>query len=220
MLAKGVNDDAGNLTPRVAFRLFASKLAPTDDRSLLEYPMKAWRVLVIAMSFLLLSGCLVTFKEPLPASEAAPDALLGKWASRNAWGEPLDLQISRTGQHRYKAVSTSQAEPVKRDEYEFSVSRHGSRWYLSAPLPDKLGGHFILAGFELNDARELVVYNLDPEAVNQAIAQKILIGSSVETAEGDGILIDSPMNQVLAYLDDPANADVFVEAVRYQRVGK
>ena len=182
--------------------------------------MKTWRVVVTAMVLLLLSGCLVTFKEPLPASEAAPDALLGKWASRNAWGEPLDLQISRVGQHRYKAVSTSQTQPIKRDEYLFSVSRHGNRWYLSAPLPDKLGGHFILAGFELNEARELVVYNLDPEAINQAIAQKILIGSSVETAEGGGTLIDSPMNQVLAYLDDPANADVFVEAVRYQRVGK
>ena len=65
-----------------------------------------------------------------------------------------------------------------------------------------------------------MVYNLDPEAINQAIAQKILQGSSVETVEGDGTLIDSPMSQVLAYLDDPANADVFVEAVRYQRVGK
>ena len=220
MLAKGVNDDAGNLTPRVALRLFASKLAPTEDRSLLECPMKAWRVLVVAMSFLLLSGCLVTFKEPLPASEAAPEALLGKWASKNAWGESLNLQISRAGKRRYKAVSTSQTKPVKRDEYLFSVSRHGNRWYLSAPLPDKLGGHFILAGFEFNDARELVVYNLDPEAINQAIAQKILTGSRVETVGGDGTLVDSPMSQVLAYLDDPANADVFVEAVRYQRVGK
>ncbi|NNA89305.1 hypothetical protein [Pseudomonas gessardii] len=182
--------------------------------------MKTWRVLITAMAFLLLGGCLVTFKEPLPASEAAPDALLGKWASTNAWGEPLDLQISRAGQHRYKAVSTSQSQPVKRDEYLFSVSRHGNRWYLSAPLPGKLGGHFILAGFELNKARELVVYNLDPEAINQVIAQKILLGSRVETAEGDATLIDSPMSQVLPYLDDPANADVFVEAVRYQRVGK
>ena len=33
--------------------------------------MKAWRALVV-LSFLLLSGCLVTFKEPIPANEAAP----------------------------------------------------------------------------------------------------------------------------------------------------
>ena len=31
--------------------------------------MKAWRGVLIALSFLLLSGCLVTFKDPLPASE-------------------------------------------------------------------------------------------------------------------------------------------------------
>ena len=35
-----------------------------------------------------------------------------------------------------------------------------------------------------------------------------------------GVLVDSPMNQVFAYLDDPANADVFVEAVRYRRADK
>ena len=48
--------------------------------------MKAWRVVVIALSFLLLSGCLVTFKEPLPTNEPAPKGLLGKWTSTNAWG--------------------------------------------------------------------------------------------------------------------------------------
>lgn len=182
--------------------------------------MKAWRVVVIAVSFLLLSGCLVTFKDPLPASEAAPDALLGKWASKNAWGEPLNLQISRAGENRYKAVSYPKAKPGARDEYLFSVSRHGNRWYLSASLPDNFGGHFILAGFEFDEKHELVVYNLDLEQINQAIGQKTLSGAAVETVEGDGVLIDSPMSQVFAYLDDPANADVFVEAVRYQRAGK
>jgi hypothetical protein len=182
--------------------------------------MKRWRVPVIALSFLLLSGCLVTFKDPLPAGEAAPDALLGQWSSKNAWGEPLNLHITRADDHRYKAVSYPEAKPGQRDEYLFTVSRHGNRWYLSAPLPEKLGGHFILAGFEFDEKHELVVYNLDLEQINQAIGQKALSGSSVETVEGDGVLIDSPMDRVFAYLDDPANADVFVEAVRYQRASK
>ena len=186
----------------------------------MEYAMKAWRVAIIALSFLLLSGCLVTFKDPLPACENAPAALLGHWSSKNAWGEPLNLQITRVGEHRYKAVSYPKAKPGQRDEYLFTVSRHGSRWYLSAPLPDKLGGHFFLAGFEFDEKHELVVYNLDLEQIHQAIGQKVLHGSTVDTVEGDGVLVDSPMDQVFAYLDDPANADVFVEAVRYQRAGK
>ena len=49
------------------------------------------------MSFLLLGGCLVTFHEPLPSNQAAPKALLGKWSSKDAWGEPLKLTISRSG---------------------------------------------------------------------------------------------------------------------------
>ena len=182
--------------------------------------MKTWRVAVIALSFLLLSGCLVTFKDPLPAHDAAPQALLGQWSSKNAWGEPLNLHITAMGEHRYKAVSYPTAKPGQRDEYRFSVSRHGSRWYLSAPLPAKLGGHFILAGFEINEKHELVVYNLDLEQIHQAMDQKALHGSTVETVEGAGVLVDSPLDQVFAYLDDPANADVFVEAARYRRADK
>ncbi|WP_339451259.1 hypothetical protein [Pseudomonas sp. JAI120] len=182
--------------------------------------MKTWRVAIIALSFLLLSGCLVTFKDPLPAHEAAPDELLGHWTSRNAWGEPLNLHISRIGEHRYKAVSYPKATPAQRDEYLFTVSRHGSRWYLSAPLPARFGGHYFLAGFEFDDKHELVVYNLDLEQIHQAIGQQVLQGSSVDTVEGTGVRVDSSMSQVFAYLDDPANADVFVEAVRYRRAGK
>lgn len=67
--------------------------------------MQAWRVL-IALSFLLLSGCLVAFKEPLPAAQAAPAQLLGKWASKNAWGEPLNIQLSQIGANRYREPRT------------------------------------------------------------------------------------------------------------------
>ncbi|UII72721.1 hypothetical protein LVW35_05945 [Pseudomonas sp. HN11] len=182
--------------------------------------MKTWRVVVTALSFLLLSGCLVTFKDPLPAHDAAPQALLGQWSSKNAWGEPLNLHITVVGEHRYKAVSYPTAKPGQRDEYLFTVSRHGNRWYLSAPLPAKLGGNFILAGFEFDKKGELVVYSLDLEQIHQAMGQKALHGSTVETVEGAGVLVDSSLDQVFAYLDDPANADVFVEVVRYQRAGK
>jgi hypothetical protein len=182
--------------------------------------MKAWRVVVIALSFLLLGGCLVTFKEPLPASEPAPKGLLGKWTSTNGWGEPLNLELTRIGDNRYQAVSYYRARPREREAYSFTVSRHGSRWYLSAKVPAQFGGHFTIAGFELTDRHELVVYNLDLEQIKQALGQKALSGESFQTDDGDGVLINSQMDQVSAYLDDPANSDVFVEALRYQRQAK
>lgn len=182
--------------------------------------MKAWRAVVIALSFLLLSGCLVTFKEPLPTSEPAPKGLLGKWTSTNAWGEPLNLELTRIGDNRYQAVSYFKARPKERESYPFTVSHHGSRWYLSAKVPARFGGHFTIAGFELTDKRELVVYNLDLEQIKQALGQKILSGEGFQTDDGEGVLIDSKMDRVSAYLDDPANSDVFVEAVRYQRQAK
>ncbi|KHA75048.1 lipoprotein [Pseudomonas chlororaphis] len=179
--------------------------------------MKAWRGVLIALSFLLLSGCLVTFKEPLTTSDPAPKGLLGKWSSTNAWGEPMNLELTRLGNDRYQAVTYFKAKPREREAYPFTVSRHGSRWYLSAKVPAQYGGHFTIAGFELTDKHELVVYNLDLEQINQAIKQKALDGQAFQTDDGDGVHVDSNLDKVFAYLDDPANSDVFVEAVRYQR---
>jgi hypothetical protein len=181
--------------------------------------MKAWRLLV-ALSFLLLSGCLVTFKDPIPAHEAAPSPLLGTWTSKNAWGEPLELEISRAGSNEYKAVSYRKGDRKNRDEYPFTVSRHGSRWYLCASLPDKYGGHYVMAGFELAETGELVVYNLDMDRFNQWVEHKALSGEKIPTGKGEGLLITSPLDQVFGYLNDPANSDVFLEVARYQRLPK
>ena len=67
---------------------------------------------------------------------------------------------------------------------------------------------------------ELVIYELDLEQIRQAIGQSALAGDTVETPEGAGVQIDSPSSTVFAYLDDPANSDVFVETARYQRAAK
>ncbi|KAB0498847.1 hypothetical protein [Pseudomonas vancouverensis] len=179
--------------------------------------MKTWRVAVIALSFLLLSGCLVTFKEPLPTRDPAPKGLLGKWTSTNGWGEPLNLELTRIGDNQYQAVSYYLARPKVREAYPFTLSHHGNRWYVSAKVPAQYGGQFTIAGFELTDKHELVVYSLDLEQINQAIRQKALNGQGFQTSDGDGVQVDSTVEQVAAYLDDPANSDVFVEAVRYQR---
>src|SRR3546814_13370119 len=98
--------------------------------------MKAWRAVVMAVSLLLLSGCLVSFKAPLPDSEAAPQGLVGHWTSTNAWGEPLNLELAEVGPRRYQAVTYFRAKPLEREAIPVTGSRPGSRWYLSAPRPD------------------------------------------------------------------------------------
>jgi hypothetical protein len=185
--------------------------------------MKVWSVL-LALSFALLSGCLVTFKDPLANHDTAPAKLLGTWTSKNAWGEPLELEISRTGADQYRAISYQKGDRKNRDEYSFTVSRHGSRWYLSAALPDKYGANYVIGGFELvdndNAADELVVYELDLERMQQLVEQKVFDGQPIETEKGDGVLITTSMDKVFAYLDDSANSDVFQKAAEYQRMNK
>jgi len=184
-----------------------------------ESLMKAWRVVLLTLSFLLLGGCLVTFHEPLASHQAAPKGLVGTWSSKDAWGEPLKLTISRGAGDAYKAVAKAQGKAP--EHYSFTVSRHGNRWYLSAAVPKRLGGNFLIGGFDIVDGKQLVIYNLDLEQVQQAIDKKELSGRSIQVPDdnGDGVLIDSPPARVLAYLDDPANSDLFVEVARFQRSG-
>lgn len=183
--------------------------------------MNTWRAL-LAVSFLLLGGCLVTFKDPIPANEAAPIPLLGEWSRTNEWGEQLYLQITRAGSNVYKARayvdSLDNLDSV--EEFGFTVAHHGRRWYLSAGLPKSLGANFAIAGFELTTSNELVIYNLDVDRIRQELELGVLQGDVVEVAEGDGVLISSPLEQVFGYLDDQANSDVFVEIARYQRAGE
>ena len=182
--------------------------------------MKAWRVMLMAVSFLMLNGCLVTFSQAPIEAQPAPKQLLGKWVSKDAWGQARTLEISAIDKTRYQAVVYPKGEPKARERYIFIVARHGSRWYASAAIPAKLGGNHTLGGFELTDNGELVIYDLDLDQVKQAVGQSVLRGEPVETAEGTGTLIKSPSAEVFAYLDDPANSDVFVEAARYKRVAK
>lgn len=183
--------------------------------------MKAWRVLV-ALSFLLLSGCLVSFKDPIPANEPAPMPLLGEWTRTDEWGDQLFLDITRAGTNQYRALAyVGSPENLKsQEEYGFTVAHHGPRWYLSAGLPKVLGGNFAIAGFELTKGGELVLYNLDVDRILQELEAGGLQGEVVDTPHGDGALINSPLEQVLAYLNDPANSDVFIEVARYQRAGE
>lgn len=182
--------------------------------------MNTWRAL-LAVSFLLLSGCLVTFKDPIPANEAAPIPLLGEWSRKNEWGEQLYLQITRAGSNVYKARAyvDSLDNLDSLEEYGFTVAHHGRRWYLSAGLPKSMGANFAIAGFELTSSNELVIYNLDVDRILQELELGALQGEVVDGAEGDGVLISSPLEKVFSYLDDQANSDVFIEVARYQRAG-
>lgn len=180
--------------------------------------MKVWRVAIAALSCLLLSGCLVTFKEPIAANEAAPIPLLGNWERKDEWGDQQYLSIVRSGSNVYRArVWSDPAEDALVEEYGFTVAHHGRRWYVSAGLPKRLGANFAILGFELTSGNELVIYNLDVERILQEVGAGGLQGRPVETDEGEVVLVTSPLDRVFAYLDDQANADVFVEVARYQR---
>lgn len=183
--------------------------------------MKAWRLLV-ALSFLLLGGCLVTFKEPIPAGETAPKHLLGTWSGEDEWGEQRFLEITRKPDGGYHALSwrKSLANRDKARSYDFTVARHGHRWYLSVPAPKRLGGNFAFGGFELTDEDELVLYNLDIEQMQEALGKGDLAGRVVETEEGSGVLVASSLAKVYHFLDDPANSDVFVEVARFGRASE
>ncbi|MNF02948.1 hypothetical protein D3C80_2021790 [compost metagenome] len=63
-----------------------------------------------------------------------------------------------------------------------------------------------------------MLYSLDIEQLQDVLAKGQLAGQTVETDEGDGVLISSPLATVYAFLDDQANSDVFSEVARFTRV--
>ena len=181
--------------------------------------MKAWRALLL-LSVVLLGGCLVTFKDPIPAKDAAPASLLGQWSRIDEYGEEQILEVSRTRDGLYRAFSYygNNGNTDSAEDLPFTVAHHGQRWYFSASLPKSEGGNYVLGGFEITDKDELVVYSVDVESVLQAIDKGQLQGQKVDSQQGAGALIASPLEKVYAFLDDPANADAFGEALRFQRV--
>ncbi|MBP9955771.1 hypothetical protein [Geopseudomonas guangdongensis] len=180
--------------------------------------MQALRLLVL-LPLLLLAGCLATFREPIPLGESAPAHLLGAWAGNDEWGERRFLDIVRQADGRYRALAWRESADNRAQArgYDFTVARHGRRWYLSVAAPARLGGHFAFGGFELTDDDELVLYSLDIDSVGRALEEGSLRGLVVGTEEGEGVLIESTLPEVYAFLDDPANSDVFVEVARFQR---
>lgn len=180
--------------------------------------MKSFRLLT-CVAMLLLSGCLVVFQEPLPSNEPAPVALLAEWTRTNEWGEQLFLNVTRSGATDYKALVTTGSPDNSEgaEEYNFSVARHGRRWYFSVGLPKRFGANFAIGGFEITRSNELVIYSLDAKPFLAEIQSGQLKGEVVSTLYGENALITSPSAQVFAYLNDPANSDVFVEVARYQR---
>lgn len=177
--------------------------------------MVFWRALWI-VPCVLLAGCLVSFKQPIDDAEALPVAVLGVWQEDSEWGEPKFLDITQSAPNQYLAALGSGDWENLQERYPFTVVRRGGRWYVSAALSKEQGGNYVLGGFELNRKNELVLYELDVDRVRQALAEGALAGQ----ASDESTLITSPIDAVLQYLDDPANADLFVESARYRRVAQ
>lgn len=180
--------------------------------------MKALRLLM-ALSFLLLGGCLVAFREPLPANEQPPMALLGGWSRTNEWGEQMFLEISRVGENSFRArlMAGSPDNLEGAEEYDFTVNHSGHRWYFSTRLPKRFGDSFAAGGFEISSSNELIIYSLDNELFVNEIRAGHLPGQVVEVAAQASALVSATPAQVLAFFDAPANSDAFVEAARFQR---
>jgi len=180
--------------------------------------VKVLRVM-LALSFLLLGGCLVVFREPLPANEQPPMAMLGEWSRTNEWGEHMFLDISRDGENTFKArLMTGSPDNLEgAEEYDFTVNRSGHRWYFSMRMPKRFGDSFAVGGFEITSRNELILYSLDDEVFVDAVQAGHLTGQVVEVAGEESALVTASTTEVLAFLNDPANSDVFVESSRFQR---
>lgn len=174
-----------------------------------------------AVLCMLLTGCLVTFKEPLPGQDKAPGYLLDHWIGQNEWGEIQHLVLTPHGENRYQAETYTGAPDNRNhaETFDFTVKRQGKRWYMSVLLPSHLGGDYAIGGFEITDQDDLVLYAIDVQNMRADLGHS-LQGEEREIDDSEGLSISSAGQQVFEFLNDPIHADVFVEAMRFQRLPK
>jgi hypothetical protein len=131
-LLKDANAQADEQMLAILVRYLQMVLASASCARTKENPMKAWRVVLLTLSFLCwavvwwpsMSRCRATRPRPRPARQVEQQGRLGRAAETDH--QPQRRRCLQGGGDRQGKAP---------EEYVFTVSRHGNRWYLSAVCP-------------------------------------------------------------------------------------
>lgn len=156
------------------------------------------------------TGCSsVTLRQPLPrvADAAEMAAFEGEWLSE---GQVLYLRFGADGTGRLAGLEWRDDRFVV-EEGEFVISKEGDRGYLSVRLMENgkwLEGYYLVQ-YRFTGQQDLILWLPDVAAFADAVVKKKLDGLVDKGSQIGSVVITSPPDKVLAYLNDPGNASLF-----------
>ena len=166
-------------------------------------------ILVILASATFLSGCLVTFTNPLPNSQPTgrDERLFGTWDGQDQEGNHVLVRFEDDSNRGTKVTLTG-GFGFRNVDFRMVTTKIEDRDYmvltLAGPGNDK---EHIIAKYVVKD-NGLMICIFDVQKVRAAIAQSKVKG---EVGQGmlSGATITASPKEVLAFLGSPASKDLF-----------
>jgi hypothetical protein len=171
------------------------------------------RVLGLLSVFWLLILCVgcssVTVKQPLPrkASPSELAAFEGEWVSE---GQIVFMRFDDGGMGHFAGVDWKEGK-FRLDEGEFTVSKGAEKGFLSARVMEngKWSEGYYVAQYRFTDEGDLILWLPDVGAFADVVDKGKLDGVVEKGTQSRSVVITSPPEKVLAFLNDPVNGTLF-----------
>ena len=167
------------------------------------------KLALILLFAAMLSGCVVSFSNPLPASQpiSRDERLLGKWEGQDEQGSPgwVRFEIGSANQiNVFASGDLGYRNPV----FRMVTTKISGSDYMILRLNDPTDNKdYILARYSTND-NKLTVCLLNVEKVKHAIKKGRLKGE-VDYSQWGGAIITESSKNVLGFLKSPNSKDLF-----------
>ena len=177
------------------------------DNPIPKYLMIAKIILVAALAGML-SGCLVLFTNPLPASQpmGRDQRLLGKWEAKDEYANSSWIRFEMSANHIDVFASGDLASHSP--AFRMLTTDISGRTYMILRFPDRdLWKYYLVASSSINGDK-LTVCLMDAEKTVAAINDHKIKGTIGRTM-GVGPTINENSNNVLRILQSPDSKDLF-----------
>jgi hypothetical protein len=166
------------------------------------------KLILVLSTALTLSGCFVSFKNPLPASQKlAPDERLpGKWTGAEK-GKPYSVYFEKNSRGQM-TVAMPENPSYRNPLCQVMTTKISDHDYMIFRPDDPGDKDYMVARYSL-DGANLKICMLDSDRVKEAIRQRKLKGSG-DYAPWGGALITESSEAVLKFLKSSDSDAMFI----------
>lgn len=167
------------------------------------------KIAIAAALATMLSGCVVSFINPLPASQPVgrDDRLLGKWEGQDEHNNPVSTQFEPGSKSETK-VSVSGSLGHQNPIFRMVTTKISGNDYMILRLNDpQANKDYMVVRYSISDDK-LTVCLLNVDRVKEAIKKRKLKGQ-VDYSQWGGAIVTEGSRGVVAFLRTATSKDLF-----------